>query len=195
MEANLCQHNKFGYCKFGSKCRNIHIDTVCDRNDCDMEKCTSRHPRPCFYFMQYGRCKFFPCSYSHEMKQKKENFRNIRNRDYEIQTTIGHFKELIAKFEILIEQFSVKAKQDVEIDEVKIKEINAFKCDKCNFSSNRENGLQIHSLRKHGGIKPEDDIETEFDLEIEEYLSSGILGTDPQLWEDLLWYLSSNFLR
>ena len=75
----------------------------------------------------------------------------------------------------------------------------SFKCEICDFSSNRENGLNIHLSRKHPTIEQldgnvdlvADDIETEFDSEIEEYLSSGKIGTDPQLWEDLLFYLNN----
>ena len=65
----------------------------------------------------------------------------------------------------------------------------------CDFESNRESGLNIHMSRKHktleqiDGHSEFDDIDTEYDDEIEDYLKTGVLGSDGQLWEDLLFYL------
>ena len=47
----------------------------------------------------------------------------------------------------------------------------------------------IEQLDGHLEDDVTEDIDTEFDAEIEEYLSTGKMGTDPQLWEDLLFYL------
>ena len=75
-----------------------------------------------------------------------------------------------------------------------------FACDICDFKSNREIGLNIHMSRKHpileqidGNTEQPEEIETEYDEEIEHYLRTGeIVETNIQLWEDLLHHLGSN---
>ena len=78
-----------------------------------------------------------------------------------------------------------------------------FDCEICDFKSNKESGLKIHMSRKHpvleqidGNTEQIEDYETEFDAEIEDYLSTGIFPDvdsvwHEQLWEDLLFYLKS----
>ena len=66
----VCLHNKFGFCKFGHMCHKRHIDDICQEN-CFLQDCQKRHPRPCKYFVHFNRCKFGEnCKYKHE----KENF-------------------------------------------------------------------------------------------------------------------------
>ena len=70
-----------------------------------------------------------------------------------------------------------------------------FPCEICDFKSNRESGLNVHMSRKHKTLEQIDghseynDIDTEYDDEIEDYLKTGVLGSGGQLWEDLLFYL------
>ena len=115
----------------------------------------------------------------------------MKNNDNEMKENIRHLKETFDRFEHLLNNCSERiGVLEKDKEESKIKEAYDFQCSLCNFASNREGGLQIHLSRKHM-IKPEDDIDTDFDSEIEEYLSSGVMGTDPQLWEDILFYLKS----
>ena len=46
MPQNVCRYYKFGYCKFGEKCRNLHIEEKCENKQCDITNCDKRHPRP-----------------------------------------------------------------------------------------------------------------------------------------------------
>ena len=63
----LCLFNKFGYCKFRETCRKNHINKICDESSCEINTCKERHPRICRYFQNYGRCKFSPCAFKHEV--------------------------------------------------------------------------------------------------------------------------------
>lgn len=62
---NVCSHNKFGYCKHKQMCRNLHINVLCENQECDISTCLSRHPKACRYYRDFGRCKFNPCAFLH----------------------------------------------------------------------------------------------------------------------------------
>ena len=72
--SHVCLHNKHGFCKFGQYCRKNHIYEICLENDCDIQSCSKRHPRPCRFFQLYQRCKFGTyCAFNHcESIQSKE---------------------------------------------------------------------------------------------------------------------------
>ena len=50
--ATVCLKSKFGYCKFGSRCENIHYEEVCENNVqlCIGKLCEKRHPVFCKFF-------------------------------------------------------------------------------------------------------------------------------------------------
>ena len=66
MEAVVCLHFKFGYCKFKELCRNRHEEALCENVKCDVQSCDLRHPKHCKYHLKYGFCKFNACLYKHE---------------------------------------------------------------------------------------------------------------------------------
>ena len=62
------QTNNYGYCKYGTKCDNIHLTDICEQNKCcrGTYQCDKRHPYICSYFNKYGRCKWRSfCAYTH----------------------------------------------------------------------------------------------------------------------------------
>ena len=77
--ATVCQHFKFGYCKFRDNCRQEHVKEICSNYDCDVHSCRLRHPQTCRYREKYRRCKFDPCAFAHKnhlselLEIKKEN--------------------------------------------------------------------------------------------------------------------------
>ena len=86
--------------------------------------------------------------------------------------------------------------KDVAVEGKIAEEAIEFKCEICDFSSNKESGLNIHMSRKHavleqidGNIEQPQELNTEYNEEIEDYLKTGILGSEIQLFEDLLFYL------
>ena len=64
---DLCLFNKFGYCKYLDTCRKRHTKEVCENSNCEVNKCGKRHPKPCRFYLEYGRCKFGEyCYYKHD---------------------------------------------------------------------------------------------------------------------------------
>ena len=62
----MCRRNKYEVCKFGDKCRYLHINEICEEQNCNVYNCERRHPQICNYQRTYGRSKFTEyCSYSH----------------------------------------------------------------------------------------------------------------------------------
>ena len=90
----LCLYNKFGYCKHKDHCRKQHVKEVCAKISCDISNCTSRHPKICKFYRDYGMCKFDPCMFRHEdatsqiSELKKENhslLKQIENIDKKLE--------------------------------------------------------------------------------------------------------------
>ena len=71
----VCQFYKYGFCKYGSRCRHHHNHTVCENDACEIFKCSFRHPRPCRFYKEFGRCKFGEyCQFSHiKLVDQEEN--------------------------------------------------------------------------------------------------------------------------
>ena len=68
MAITVCLHNKFGFCKYGEHCRKEHVEVVCENEECTVNECSKRHPRPCKYFREFGKCKFSEiCAFSHNV--------------------------------------------------------------------------------------------------------------------------------
>ena len=65
---NVCSFNKFGFCKFRSACRRQHVMEICPKNkQCEIEKCSLRHPQTCRYHRDIGYCKFGDyCLFNHD---------------------------------------------------------------------------------------------------------------------------------
>ena len=93
MEAVICRHFKFGYCKFGARCQFKHVNQECENSSCDISSCDKRHPIICRFYSNFGRCKFSPCSYKHEsrpsigaLENKLNDIENeVKQKDLEIQ--------------------------------------------------------------------------------------------------------------
>ena len=52
-DANVCKHFKFGFCKFGEKCKKQHLKEICQTEDCNLKTCNKRHPKICKFFSLY----------------------------------------------------------------------------------------------------------------------------------------------
>ena len=74
----MCRFQKFGFCKFGSKCYFRHSEEICHNVDCGIKTCFKRHPSPCKFFFLTQKCKFKEnCSYSHRFQQEKESSNKV----------------------------------------------------------------------------------------------------------------------
>ena len=120
-----CLRSKFGYCRLGNICKNIHYSEICEKTCCAGTNCEKRHPVPCFYFNRFRRCKFGEfCAYRHNNTKEQ-----------------GLQEEL----KILRTEFNDLKK---EIHENKKKE-KSFSCDNCDQVYTTEKKLRQHKIKKH----------------------------------------------
>ena len=62
----VCVNFKFGFCKYGVRCRRKHINIKCENQECDIVNCERRHPYECRFYRDFKRCKFGNyCMYDH----------------------------------------------------------------------------------------------------------------------------------
>ena len=120
----LCLFNKFGYCKFRETCRKNHINKICDESSCEINACKERHPRICRYFQNYGRCKFSPCAFKHEVPT---------NHKISIEKDI---KDLSDKIHALEEIIKTKEKKISEIT------ANLLEMERKQSESSRESNVE-----------------------------------------------------
>ena len=63
---NVCCYFKFGFCKYGTRCRRRHVEIKCELENCDARNCERRHPAECRFYRVYKRCKYGEyCVYEH----------------------------------------------------------------------------------------------------------------------------------
>ena len=103
--AELCLRNKFGYCKFGQKCQFKHNNEVCENNNCYVKCCDKRHPKDCWWFRQFKRCKFTFCAYKHVENDSQTGLKTkiealeakIKEKDDEMKVQLNKIKEIEMK--------------------------------------------------------------------------------------------------
>ena len=79
--SNICQHHKFGYCKFAQLCRKYHVQEICLESDCDHQNCLKRHPKLCRTFSIHQRCKFGEyCAFKHSENSQKKEINNLKEK-------------------------------------------------------------------------------------------------------------------
>ena len=64
----ICQHHKYGYCKFQTQCQKIHVQGQCEAlAACNgIKSCKKRHPKVCKIFDIEKYCMFGrECAYAH----------------------------------------------------------------------------------------------------------------------------------
>ena len=74
----VCDRNKYGHCKFRAFCKYTHKNEICQDEECDTFNCERRHPKTCFWFKKYRRCKLSPCSYKHSKVNTKSSEKEIK---------------------------------------------------------------------------------------------------------------------
>ena len=121
MTQDICRKNKFGFCKYGDKCRYRHNNVVCVDNNCNIFDCDKRHPKICRYKRDYGMCKFLTyCKYSHEkqndVSENSEKITQIEKKLKELDnkannpTDINLTKQVDTKLKALENQIKLSMK-------------------------------------------------------------------------------------
>ena len=131
---DTCRFNKFGHCKFKATCRKVHLENVCQIDACDGTSCNMRHPVLCRYFSLFGRCKFSPCSYRHEVLENKK----IRDLEAKVEREEINLKKL----ELSIET-KTKLLKDLEIKVVNIESKTSLICEEISNLHQRLNSKEI----------------------------------------------------
>ena len=127
----ICQRNKFGHCKFGNSCINIHLKETCENTNCRSYSCEKRHPKKCTWFNKYGRCKFSPCSYRHD----------IQNSSFGNNSEIVDIKERLVKIEETLSNVTEQLRFQSDLP---------FECEVCNHKVGTQKKLKQHIRKKHG---------------------------------------------
>ena len=125
---NVCQYYKFGHCKFQTNCPKKHIHELCQEKNCEIRKCSLRHPKLCRFYLQYGRCKFDPCSFKHELPPRylkaieDVTEKILKEKDNEVETLqsllkanalkLTDIEEKFAKLEEKVEKLNVTANEN-----------------------------------------------------------------------------------
>ena len=126
MEEQVCSYFKFGFCKFKSKCRRIHLKETCSEpKDCENSKtCNKRHPRMCKMFAHKNACRFNQdCAYSHSMENKvsckeKDNHK-VQQQIEDIERIIQFMVDKIENLEAEVQNIK-KSEEIVTNDKVTI---------------------------------------------------------------------------
>ena len=129
MTAVVCDRNKYGHCKFGAFCKYTHRNEICEDEACETFNCEKRHPKKCFWFNKYGRCKFSPCSFKHSnenIKSSEKEIKVINDRIDKIENTLKTMCEKLDK----VQEFP-------------------FSCEECNHKTSTEKKLRQHMRKKH----------------------------------------------
>ena len=130
----ICTHYKYGYCRYLEKCRKRHVKEKCNNSACDIASCTSRHPKICRYWRDYGFCKFGEyCYYSHN----DLNAQIVSSIDFEnIQKKLSDLEQQIRELKIE-ENLRCKVQSSEEADGVE-REQEIEKAAKSNFTNDDE---------------------------------------------------------
>ena len=101
MSQNVCWFNRFGYCRFGNHCFRKHINIICENVNCEIAKCSSRHPRKCKYFLEYQKCKFGEyCRFSHGIPNNPKNMEKIEALEKEVEVLKQEIKHMKDHFDM-----------------------------------------------------------------------------------------------
>ena len=105
----ICNYHNYGYCKFGSRCKNFHSTVTCNKFPCLDSSCTSRHPKNCHYYSSFGRCKFSEsCAYLHmsqessliKLKEEVDSLSNeifvLKLENFSLQQKVNNLSEEIS---------------------------------------------------------------------------------------------------
>ena len=103
----VCLRSKYGYCKHNQVCDKVHFTDICESPTCTGEKCDKRHPVTCYYYDNFGMCKFGEyCSYYHA---KEEIDEKVDDKESELKEKLSMENEIIKlKSEIKTLESTVK---------------------------------------------------------------------------------------
>ena len=179
----VCKFFQFGHCKFGEKCKKNHVKENCDKTICEIQACQLRHPKTCKYFSIYQFCKFGDyCDFKHPEKNDGSQIEELNQKVSALEAKVCELESLIEQVigkesaqeaedayeDEETHETEHESDSDTNIDHSECVERGfcrhgdtsteeemgkSFKCDKCDFTSNSEMGVNIHRGKQHGPKK------------------------------------------
>ena len=123
---NVCHYNNVGFCKYGNTCKRKHYEELCESKYCKEGNCKKRHPRDCFFYQVYGRCKFGEfCRFRHALPDNIEKIVQLEKKLLDMESKLNQQSvfinilrdELDKSFDVL------EISRNTESDETKTKEL------------------------------------------------------------------------
>ena len=148
----VCVHFKYGYCKFGEKCRKYHNTIICHDESCEERTCQKRHPKKCHYFQRYSMCKFGDyCLYDHEERGHSSTENREDSKYNDLIAEVDALKKVVKELEEIVKNLTSK----VNLNSHSTLNIDAdgcilLECDQCGRTFRTKNGLTKHTTIHEG---------------------------------------------
>ena len=111
---NICQHHKYGYCKFAQLCRKFNVQEICLESNCESQNCPKRHPKLCRFFSIYQRCKFGQyCAFKHSENAQQKEIESLKDKVNTLQIKHNEKSREIANLNDRLEMLYATVEQIV----------------------------------------------------------------------------------
>ena len=121
MEGVVCNHQKFGSCKYKQSCKNKHLEETCQElSAClTLKSCEKRHPKKCKRYANEGFCWFGTgCAYHHQVQSTLIP----NNNTIEINIKVEKLEKMVHEMAETIVTLESKLKEIESKDVIKEKE-------------------------------------------------------------------------
>ena len=173
MENPVCQHHKFGHCKFKQQCLKEHVKNECeDLSACrEIKSCKKRHPKICRRFALENFCKFGKeCSYVHNTKEHSKICKDVHDDILEDMKNLKAEVDLIKKTVQSLSEIKKEGKIIKKSIEALKKDINDIKAENIKISK-KVSTIEEDMESETDENSDADEIESHDETEIRELLS------------------------
>ena len=153
MEGEVCQHSKFGFCKYQESCSKIHFTEICKSlSGCHkIKECKKRHPKPCKRFDSENGCRFQKkCEYNHQVTKQTKEQNELTDKVNMLETSLldltnkvvnmeNERKEYLEKFQKLEKVVAALCRKVPTME----KEIKEMKSNRTVGTTNEEKYLSV----------------------------------------------------
>ena len=71
---------------------------MCTNDNCEVHKCSLRHPKSCRYYREYVRCKYDHCAFKH--KDSENDFNNLKSENISIKEKIEAIDKSLKELQV-----------------------------------------------------------------------------------------------
>ena len=144
MEGEICNYDKFGYCKFKKECIREHLKEECeDLADCKhIKTCNKRHPKRCKNYVSKNACRFeSDCAYSHKKSKESIEKDMLKEKVDTLEKTVSEMEIKLKNFE---EELNEIKRDKFRKEQIDNKGLNSEK----KADTGKDAALQDINLRK-----------------------------------------------